>query len=285
MGNRSANPVKKSKTLSLALGPALNRTQELTQRLAAEILSGRLQPGARLPTEQELSLATGVSRTVVREAVAALRADGLVMTRQGLGAFVPADVQRRPFRIDPDGVKSAKDVLQILELRMGVEIEASGLAAERRTSHDLVADRGRPAVDRGRNRSRRQRSRCRLPVPSGDLSQRPQSLLPAVSRVSGEFHHSPPDPQYRERQRPGPGPIFAPDSDRARCDLPSDSQPEHRGRPQGGAPAPVKLPEPLPGDKLARLASRRSRATGGGRVTSGAAANFFVRCCGPISTK
>ena len=130
--------MKKSKTLSLALGPALNRTQELAQRLSAEILSGRLQPGARLPTEQELSLATGVSRTVVREAVAALRAEGLVVTRQGLGAFVPADVQRRPFRIDPDGVKSAKDVLQILELRMGLEIEASGLAAERRTKQDLV---------------------------------------------------------------------------------------------------------------------------------------------------
>jgi GntR family transcriptional regulator, transcriptional repressor for pyruvate dehydrogenase complex len=129
--------VKKGKTISLALGPALNRTQELTQRLAAEILSGRLQPGARLPTEQELSLSTGVSRTVVREAVAALRADGLVITRQGLGAFVPEDVQRRPFRIDPDEVKSAKDVLQILELRMGLEIEASGLAAERRTSQDL----------------------------------------------------------------------------------------------------------------------------------------------------
>jgi len=129
--------VKKGKTISLALGPALNRTQELTQRLAAEILSGRLQPGARLPTEQELSLSTGVSRTVVREAVAALRADGLVITRQGLGAFVPADVQRRPFRIDPDEVKSTKDVLQILELRMGLEIEASGLAAERRTSQDL----------------------------------------------------------------------------------------------------------------------------------------------------
>ena len=129
--------MKKSNPISLALGPALNRTQELTQRLAAEILSGRLQPGARLPTEQELSLATGVSRTVVREAVAALRADGLVITRQGLGAFVPADVQRRPFRIDPDEVKSAKDVLQILELRMGLEIEASGLAAERRTGHDL----------------------------------------------------------------------------------------------------------------------------------------------------
>ena len=130
--------MKRGKTISLALRPALNRAQALTQRLAAEILSGRLQPGARLPTEQELSLATGVSRTVVREAVAALRADGLVMTRQGLGAFVPEDVQRRPFRIDPDEVKSGKDVLQILELRMGLEIEASGLAAERRTSHDLI---------------------------------------------------------------------------------------------------------------------------------------------------
>ena len=136
-GIGGANPVKKSKSISVALGPALNRTQELTQRLAAEILSGRLEPGARLPTEQELSLSTGVSRTVVREAVAALRADGLVITRQGLGAFVPADVQRRPFRIDPDELKSAKDVMQILELRMGLEIEASGLAAERRTDHDL----------------------------------------------------------------------------------------------------------------------------------------------------
>jgi GntR family transcriptional regulator, transcriptional repressor for pyruvate dehydrogenase complex len=130
--------VKKAATISLALGPALNRTQELTQRLAAEILSGRLQPGARLPTEQELSLATGVSRTVVREAVAALRADGLVITHQGRGAFVPVDVGRRPFRIDPDRVRSAEDVLQILELRAGLEIEASGLAAERRTSDDLM---------------------------------------------------------------------------------------------------------------------------------------------------
>jgi GntR family transcriptional regulator, transcriptional repressor for pyruvate dehydrogenase complex len=129
--------MKNSKTISFALGPALSRTQQLTQRLRAEILSGRMQPGARLPTEQELSLATGVSRTVVREAVAALRADGLVITHQGRGAFVAADVQRRPFRIDPDGVRSAEDVLQILELRAALEIEASGLAAERRTSDDL----------------------------------------------------------------------------------------------------------------------------------------------------
>src|SRR6516165_9733898 len=130
--------VKQMRHMPLALGPSLNRTQELTQKLALEIRSGRLVPGSQLPTEQELSASTRVSRTVVREAVSALRAEGLVVTRQGLGAFVAMDVQRRPFRIDPDGLKSRSDVVQILELRMSLEIEASGLAAERRTAKDLA---------------------------------------------------------------------------------------------------------------------------------------------------
>jgi len=130
--------VKKNRSLSLALSPGLNRTQELAQRLAAEIRSGRLPPGSRLPTEQELSAETGVSRTVVREAVAALRADGLVTTRQGLGAFVASDVQRWPFRIDANDLKSVSDVLQVIELRMSLEVEASSLAAERHDSEDLA---------------------------------------------------------------------------------------------------------------------------------------------------
>jgi GntR family transcriptional regulator, transcriptional repressor for pyruvate dehydrogenase complex len=130
--------VKNIRQMALALGPSLNRTQELALKLAGEIRSGRLAPGSQLPTEQELSAATGVSRTVVREAVAALRAEGLVVTRQGLGAFVATDVQRRPFRINPDELKSQNDVVQILELRMSLEIEASGLAAERRRAKDLA---------------------------------------------------------------------------------------------------------------------------------------------------
>jgi DNA-binding FadR family transcriptional regulator len=103
---------------------------ELIERLSADITSGRLAPGARLPTEQELIAATGVSRTVVREAVAALRAEGLVVTRQGVGAFV-ADNAHRPFRIELNGLRSLRAVLQVMELRTGIEIEAAGLAAER----------------------------------------------------------------------------------------------------------------------------------------------------------
>ena len=130
--------MKKVRNLSLVISPGINRTQELAQRLSEEIRSGRLPPGSRLPTEQELSATTGVSRTVVREAVAALRADGLVTTRQGLGAFVASDVQRWPFRIVASDLKSVADVLQVIELRMSLEIEASGLAAERHTSDDLA---------------------------------------------------------------------------------------------------------------------------------------------------
>jgi len=130
--------VRKPGNFSLVIGPGLNRTQELTQRLTEEIRAGRLPPGSRLPTEQELSEATGVSRTVVREAVAALRADGLVRTRQGLGAFVASDVQRWPFRIDASELKTVADVLHIIELRMSLEIEASGLAAERRSNEDVA---------------------------------------------------------------------------------------------------------------------------------------------------
>src|SRR6266404_5055451 len=105
-------------------------TGELAARLTADITSGKIPPGSQLPTEQELIAATGVSRTVVREAVAALRAEGLVVTRQGVGAFVPANA-RRSFRVDLDQLSSLRDVLDVMELRTGIEIETAGLAAER----------------------------------------------------------------------------------------------------------------------------------------------------------
>lgn len=106
-------------------------TGTLIERLAADITSGRLVPGARLPTEQEIGAQTGVSRTVVREAVAALRAEGLVVTRQGVGAFVASEAMRRPFRLESEGLRSVAEVLDVMELRAGVEVVAAGLAAER----------------------------------------------------------------------------------------------------------------------------------------------------------
>jgi GntR family transcriptional repressor for pyruvate dehydrogenase complex len=120
------------------LSPPKNLTAELVELLTKEITSGKLAPGARLLTEQEMMATFGVSRTVVREAVSALRSEGLVLTRQGVGAFVAADAQKRPFRIDPADAKSVAEVLRIMELRMGVEIEAAGLAADRRSAKHLA---------------------------------------------------------------------------------------------------------------------------------------------------
>jgi DNA-binding FadR family transcriptional regulator len=114
------------------LSPPANLTAELVRRLAAEIRAGRLSPGDRLPTEQALMRQAGVSRTVVREAVSALRAEGLVMTRQGVGAFVADPASRGQVRIDPGEMRSITDVLQVIELRIAIESEAAGLAAERR---------------------------------------------------------------------------------------------------------------------------------------------------------
>ena len=130
-------------------------TGELVARLTADIVSGKLTPGSQLPTEQEMIAATGVSRTVVREAIAALKADRLVVTRQGVGAFV-ADHVRRPFHVDFDETSPLREVLNVMELRTGIEVEAAGLAAERASAAQIkkIGDRLaaiRGAIEKGGN--------------------------------------------------------------------------------------------------------------------------------------
>jgi DNA-binding FadR family transcriptional regulator len=115
-----------------------NLVAMLSESLEREIREGRLGPGDRLPTEAALAARAGVSRTVVREAVAALKASGLVETRQGAGAFVR---QPRPLLAAIGMVERAtvEDILSILELRLAVEVEAAALAAERRRDEDVAA--------------------------------------------------------------------------------------------------------------------------------------------------
>ncbi len=147
--SRDARPVSgRPGDLLSPLSTGRTLSAELIERLSRDILDGTLQPGARLPTEQQLGAALGVSRTVVREALAALKRDGLVVPRQGAGVFVADHDQRRPFRIDPDALSSLNKVLDLMELRTGLESEAAGLAALRRTGEDLRAlDRALLAID------------------------------------------------------------------------------------------------------------------------------------------
>ncbi|MBZ9659470.1 FadR family transcriptional regulator [Mesorhizobium sp. ESP-6-4] len=129
---------------------AIGTVETLPHRVAAflsrEIESGELNPGARLPTEQELSEKFGVSRNVVREAIAQLRADGMIEARQGIGAFVLAPEQRAAIRIDREALKDTHNMERLFELRCILEAESAALAAARRNQGHL--DSIKAALDR-----------------------------------------------------------------------------------------------------------------------------------------
>ena len=62
--------------------------QKLAAQIRAQIFAKRLEPGGKLPTERELGLTYGVARSVVREALTILAAQGIVRSRQGGGVYV-----------------------------------------------------------------------------------------------------------------------------------------------------------------------------------------------------
>ena len=125
------------------------------ERIASWIIGGRFGSGV-LPTEPELGETLGVSRTVVREAISKLQASGLVETRHGIGTFVLGMGQNPGFKITPEQFSTLRDVIAVLELRIGVETEAAALAAQRRTDANLATMRQAlnavaQAVDEGRD--------------------------------------------------------------------------------------------------------------------------------------
>src|ERR1700744_153154 len=112
-------------------------TDRITVTFRQHIVGGKYAPGRQLPAGKDLSQAFGVSITVIREALSRLKADGLVASRQGKGVFVSNDTKARPFRlVKSNGTQRA--LLEIFELRMGVEVQAASLAAKRRTARDLA---------------------------------------------------------------------------------------------------------------------------------------------------
>lgn len=103
------------------------------EELRGDIASGRFDIGAKLPSQAELSARFSVSRPVIREAVASLQADGVLESHQGAGVFVRARAAVVPFAFKAIDQARISSMLETLELRSAVEIEAAGLAALRRS--------------------------------------------------------------------------------------------------------------------------------------------------------
>ena len=129
-------PEGASQSATLARTPAL--PSRVAAAIATEIMEGRLAHGARLPTEQALAAKFGVSRSVVREAIARLRSDGMVRSRQGVGAFVVRDQDTATLRIDADLMSDRLVFRNVFELRAILEIRAAGLAALRADQAQLA---------------------------------------------------------------------------------------------------------------------------------------------------
>ncbi len=118
----------------------LNRetlADRLQEQLKRQMLSGRLAPGAAMPSERELREVFGVGRTTVREALQGLVSSGFLTRDSGrLIVRHPSDIS--PRMLDLAARASDASVQQVFDVRKLLEIHAAGLAATNRTTDDLV---------------------------------------------------------------------------------------------------------------------------------------------------
>jgi len=112
--------------------------EEVVSQVHELIRDGKLKAGDQLPAERELAETFKVSRTSVREALRALEAQGLVISRTGMGTFV-ADLPIESL-VTPLAkllIEEKTALADIFELRKLIEPHIASLAAERATKRDI----------------------------------------------------------------------------------------------------------------------------------------------------
>lgn len=114
-------------------GRANNRVRGVADLLRLQIADGLFAVGQPMPSQLELSQQLKVSRTVLREAIVQLQAEGLVEARHGAGVFVLSAHAPAPQGVASVDASRVSSILETLELRAAVESEAAGLAALRRS--------------------------------------------------------------------------------------------------------------------------------------------------------
>lgn len=103
--------------------------------MLSKIVDGEFVENSKLPTEIELSKQLQVSRPVLRQALARLREDGVISSRQGSGSYVTR--RPAPQMLDFAPVGSIADIQRCFEFRAAIEGAAAALAAERRSEEHL----------------------------------------------------------------------------------------------------------------------------------------------------
>ncbi|MGC4389518.1 FadR/GntR family transcriptional regulator [Agrobacterium sp. M50-1] len=119
--------------------PGVSLAAKISSALRRDLSEGVFRPGDRLPSESALTREYSVSRTVVREAIAILRADGLVEARKGAGVFAVEVKPAKELPFNDLAVGRISSVIELLELRTVFEVESAGLAASRRSAVQVEA--------------------------------------------------------------------------------------------------------------------------------------------------
>lgn len=111
--------------------------QQVADQIRELIRQGKLQPGARLPSERQLAAQFSVGRSSLREAVKSLSSLGYLDVKHGRGTFVAATAHEAEESWLPWLAAHRKDVLALLEVREALEVKAAALAARHRRDADL----------------------------------------------------------------------------------------------------------------------------------------------------
>jgi DNA-binding FadR family transcriptional regulator len=122
----------------LAVTPIRQRYEQIADQLLAEVRTGRLAPGDRLPAERELAQRFGVGRSSVREALGSLGLRGIVETRAGAGSFVARDAAQRAAQLDALPAAGDAGPAAVFEARLMLEPAVARQAARQATGPDPV---------------------------------------------------------------------------------------------------------------------------------------------------
>lgn len=112
--------------------------EEVIAGIEEMLRSNSLKPGDRMQSERELALYFGVSKTAVREALSALQTAGVIEVRHGSGIYVRDVNEKLTHPLTLKILAQRESLLDILELRRGLETEGAYLAAERADADDIA---------------------------------------------------------------------------------------------------------------------------------------------------
>ncbi len=114
------------------------RSEQVAERILKMIESGQLREGDRLPNEPDLARQLGISRGILREGLAQLRAQNIIRRKPRDGTYILPLRDRQPGMTEAAlRVIRTSSFRDIMEMRNAIEQKAAALAVDRATDEEL----------------------------------------------------------------------------------------------------------------------------------------------------